>query len=169
MVIHALALATSRIQAYHYAMRNTATIIILSTLATVLVFAIGACITIKPFTAIGLAPILVAISLIIRAVRGRPTGPDEATQTSTHHNSHTQTAGPTKQPNKHAAPHDIDFQNPDNAPPDSIPVPQDLIDSPWPIPNLPTTPTDQQHAPDPQHGNRRRWPRPPRHRHRKSR
>jgi len=150
-------------------MRNTATIIILSTLATVLVFGIGACITIKPFTAIGLAPILAAISLIIRAVRGRPTGTHEGTKHPTRHNSHTHMAGPIKQPNEQAAPHDIDFQNPDNAPPDGIPVPQDLIDIPWSIPNLSTTPTDQQHPPESQHGNRRRWPRPQRHRHRKSR
>ncbi len=70
--IHALALATQSMQAYHYAMRNTATIIILSVLATVLVFGIGTCIAIKPFTAIAFAPILAAISLIIRAIRGRP-------------------------------------------------------------------------------------------------
>lgn len=149
-------------------MRNTATIIILSALATVLVFGIGACITTKPFTAIGLAPILAAISLIIRAVRGQPTGPHEGKH-PTRQNSHTHMADPTKQPNEQVTPQHTDSQDPDIAPPDGIPDPQHLIDSPWPIPNLPTTPTDQQHTPDPQHGNRRRWPQPPRHRHRKSR
>jgi hypothetical protein len=44
--IHALALVTQQMRAYHYAMRNTGTIIILSMVATVLVFGIGACITI---------------------------------------------------------------------------------------------------------------------------
>ena len=79
--IHALALVIPRTQAYHYAMRNTATIIILSVVATVLVFGIGICIAIKPFTAIGLAPILAAISLIIKAIRGRPTHPHESPNT----------------------------------------------------------------------------------------
>ena len=53
-------------------MRNTRTILILSVVAAVLVFGIGACIMTKPLTAIGLAPILAAISLIIRAIRGAP-------------------------------------------------------------------------------------------------
>lgn len=131
-------------------MRNTATTIILSVVATVLVISIGACITIKPFTAIGLAPILAATSLIIRAIRGQPTHP-------------------TKQPNEEVVRQDPDLRDPINATPDGIPVPRDLIDIPRPIPNLPIARTDQQQAPGPQPGSRRRWPRPRRHRHRKSR
>jgi hypothetical protein len=150
-------------------MRNTATIIILSVVATVLVIGIGVCITIKPFTAIGLAPILAAISMIIRAIRGQPTRPHEGTKHPTRRSSHTQMAGPTEQPHKEVAPQDIDFQDPVNATSDSIPVPREFMDIQRTIPDLPTVPADHQLAPDPQHGNRRRWPRSPRHRHRKSR
>lgn len=67
----------SRMQAYQYAMRDTKTVIVLSAVATVLVLGIGACIAINPLAAIGLAPTLVAISLIIRAIGGGPTEPDD--------------------------------------------------------------------------------------------
>ena len=153
-------------QAYHYAMRNTATIIILSVLATVLVFGIGTCIAIKPFTAIGLAPILAAISLIIRAIRGRPTHPHESPKHPTQHGSHARMASSTKQPNKEVAPQGLNFQCPVDATLGGILVPRDLIDIAQPIPTLPPTATDQQQATNPQHGHRRRWPRPTRHHHR---
>jgi drug/metabolite transporter (DMT)-like permease len=68
---------TQRTLAYQCTMRNIATTVILSVVATVLVFGIAACIAIKPFTAIGLAPILAGVSLIIRAIRGRSTHPPE--------------------------------------------------------------------------------------------
>lgn len=58
-------------------MRNTQTVIVLSVVATVLVLGIGACIAVNPLTAIGLAPILVAISLIISAIGGGRTEPDD--------------------------------------------------------------------------------------------
>ena len=150
-------------------MRNTATITILSVVATVLVFGIGACIAIKPFTAIGLAPILAAVSLIIRAIRGRPPTLMRTPHTPTRHGSHTPMAGPTKQPNEYIAPQHLGFQHPVNATLDGIPVPQDLIDIARSIPNLPIAATDQQQVTHPQQANRRRWPRPTRHRHRKSR
>jgi hypothetical protein len=150
-------------------MRNTATIIILSVVATILAFGIGACIAIKPFTAIGLAPILAAISLIIRAIRGRPTHPHEDPKHSTQHSSHAHMAGPTKQPNGEVAPQDLNFQDPVDATLDGILVPRDLTDIVQPMPNLPTAATGQQQATNPKHGNRLRWPHPTRHRHRQSR
>lgn len=88
---------THRTQAYQYAMRNTPPTIILSVVATILVFGIGACITVKPLTAIGLAPILAAISLIIRAIRGRPTHPQEPPK-DPHHDPHHDPADSTAQP-----------------------------------------------------------------------
>jgi hypothetical protein len=78
-------------------------------------------------------------------------------------------AGPTKQPNEDIAPQDLDFQYPVNATLDGIPVPRDLIDIARSIHHLSPAATDQQQITNPQHGNRRRWPRPTRHRHRKSR
>jgi len=75
--IHAPALDYPSGAAYHCVMRNARTTVILSIVATILVFGIGACIAIKPLTAIGLAPILAAISLIIRAIRGRPSHRDD--------------------------------------------------------------------------------------------
>jgi hypothetical protein len=59
-------------------MRNTKIVIVLSVVATVLVLSIGVCIAINPLAAIGLAPVLAAISLIIRSIGGAPTGPDDS-------------------------------------------------------------------------------------------
>jgi hypothetical protein len=58
-------------------MRDTRTVIVLSVVATVLVLGIGACIAINPLTAIGLSPILAAISLIISAIGDGPTEPED--------------------------------------------------------------------------------------------
>jgi hypothetical protein len=66
-------------------MRNTATTVILSVVAIILVLGIGACIATKPLTAIGLAPILAAISLIIKAIRGRPSRRDDPPEQPTDH------------------------------------------------------------------------------------
>lgn len=151
-------------------MCNTATIIILSVVATVLVFGIGACIAIKPFTAIGLAPILAAISLIICAIRGRPSYSHEGTKHLTRHSSHAHTSDPTQQPDEQVAPQDLDFQYPVNATPDGIPASRDLMNMARPISDFPIAATGQQQAvTNLQHGNRRCWPRPTRHRRRKSR
>ena len=64
-------------------MRDTRTVIVLSVVATVLVLGIGACIAINPLIAIGLAPILAAISLIIRAIGGGPTEPEDPPESTT--------------------------------------------------------------------------------------
>ena len=135
-------------------MRNMTTIMILSVLATILVFGIGTCIAIKPFTAIGLAPILAAISLIIRAIRGRPTYPHEDPKHPTQHGNHTHMTGPTKQ---QAASQDLATQYPVNTTLNGIPIPQNLINTAQPNPNLPTATTDQQQATNPQQGSRQRW------------
>lgn len=63
-------------------MRNTKTVIVLSVVATVLVLGVGACIAINPLAEIGLVPILAAISLIISAIGGAPTEPDDPSEPS---------------------------------------------------------------------------------------
>jgi hypothetical protein len=63
-------------QAYQYVMHDTRTVIVLSIVALVLVLGIGVCIVINPLAAIGLAPIVVALAPIIRAIGGNPTEPD---------------------------------------------------------------------------------------------
>lgn len=158
-------------------MRNTATIVILSVVATVLVLGIVACITIKPFTAIGLAPILAAISLIIRAIRGRTTNPygrskqpphapanmpakrSQIPKHSTQHSSHTRIANPTEQPNEEITPQGLDPQHPPDATPDGILAPPDITDVAQPIPT-PAAP-----ATNPRPWYRRHRPRPTQHRH----
>jgi hypothetical protein len=57
---------------YHHSMSDTKIVISLSVVATVLVLGTGICIAINPLSAIGLAPVLTAISLIIRAIGDAP-------------------------------------------------------------------------------------------------
>lgn len=59
-------------------MRDTKIIIVLSVVSTVLVLGIGVCIAINPLVTIGLAPVLAAISLIIRTIGGAPAEPDDS-------------------------------------------------------------------------------------------
>ena len=68
----------SRQSVYYHPMHDTKIVIILSVVATVLVLGIGVCIVINPLAAIGLAPVLAAISLIIRAIAGAPIEPDDS-------------------------------------------------------------------------------------------
>jgi hypothetical protein len=160
---------THPMRAYYYAMRNTATIVILSVVATVLVFGLAACITIKPFAAIGLAPILAAISLIIRAIRGQPTNPygrfkkpppapanipaqpSKVPTHPTHHSSHPHIPSAPEQPNE-ITPQSLNHQQPTEATPDSILAPPDITDAAQPIP-IPPTP-----ATNPRRRYRPRWP-----------
>jgi hypothetical protein len=51
-------------------MRDTKSIVVLSIVAAILVLGIGLYITLNPWVAVGLAPILVAISVIISAIGG---------------------------------------------------------------------------------------------------
>jgi hypothetical protein len=57
--------------------RDTRSIVILSVVAVILVFGIVGCIVINPWAAAGLAPILVAIAVIIRAIAGSPDPPGD--------------------------------------------------------------------------------------------
>ena len=166
-------LLTHRTQSYQYAMRNTSTTVILSVVATALVFGIGACITIKPFTAIGLAPVLAAISLIIRAIRGRPTHPHESPKhphndpadmtaqpcqvpdSPTHHSSDVGMTGPTEQTNYEMTPQGLDPQCRADATSDGILTTGDLTDVAQPIPDLPTAATGERRATNPRRGFRR--------------
>lgn len=158
-------------------MRNTATIVILSVVATVLVFGIAACITSKPFTAIGLAPILAAISLIIRAIRGRPTNPygrftqrrharanmpaqpGQITKRPPQLSSRARIPSPTELPSEEITPQGLDPQHPPEVTPDGILAPPDITDVAQSIP--PPAPTT-----NPRRGYRQHWPRPTQHRHR---
>lgn len=65
-----------RIYGHAYIMRDTTSIIVLSVVAIILVLGIGLFIAINPWVAVGLAPILVAISVIIREI-GRSSGPSD--------------------------------------------------------------------------------------------
>lgn len=58
-------------------MRKIKTVVVLSAVAIVLVLGIVTCIAINPLAAIGLAPTLAAISLIIRAISGGSRNPDD--------------------------------------------------------------------------------------------
>jgi hypothetical protein len=51
-------------------MRDTKSIVILSVVAIILVLGIGLYITLNPRVAVGLAPILIAVSVIIHAIGG---------------------------------------------------------------------------------------------------
>jgi hypothetical protein len=62
-------------------MRDTSSIIVLSVVAIILVLGIGLFIAINPWVAVGLAPILVAISVIIRAIGGSSGGPSDNNRT----------------------------------------------------------------------------------------
>lgn len=57
-------------------MRNTKSVVILSVVAVILVIGIGICTVINPWAAVGLAPVLVAIAVIITAIGG-PTDPPD--------------------------------------------------------------------------------------------
>lgn len=56
---------------------NTKSLVILSVVAVILVIGIGICTVINPWATVGLAPILVAIAVIIKAISGHPDPPDE--------------------------------------------------------------------------------------------
>jgi hypothetical protein len=74
--IHVLRLDLAFTSAYPYIMRDTSSIIVLSVVAIILVLGIGLFIAINPWVAVELAPILVAISVIIRAIGGS-SGPSD--------------------------------------------------------------------------------------------
>lgn len=160
--IHAPPLDHPPSAGYHYVMRNTRTTIILSVVATILVFGIGACIAIKPLTAIGLAPILAAISLIIKAIRGRPnhrddppkhprhdpapttTPPCQAANTPTQHDLCV--ADTTEQLNRETAAQDPDSPGQTSATSDGILTPGHLTDIVQPLPDPPTAATGQRRS-----------------------
>lgn len=56
-------------------MRDTRTIIVLSAVTLLLVAGIGILIFLNPYTALGLAPVLLAVAAIVRALAGNTDGP----------------------------------------------------------------------------------------------
>ena len=169
-------------QAYHCVMRNARTTVILSVVATILVFGIGACIAIKPLTAIGLAPILAAISLIIRAIRGQSSHRDDppkyprrdlaatTAEPCPAANNPTEydvgAIGAADQPNHEIAPQGPDSPCRSSATSDGVLAIGHLTEIVQPNPDPPTAATGRRRSTHTRRGQRRSWPSPLRRRHR---